>query len=410
MLGPTFGYYPNGSKTYLVVKPEHEETARQLFTDTDVNISIEGKRHLGAALGSRTFTEEYVTNKVQGWTQEITCLAEIATTQPHAAYAAFTHGLSSRWSYISRTIPDIHDLLLPLETAILQCLIPAITGRAPCSRQERDLLALPFRLGGLGLTNPATNSSHAFQASERLTAPLAVLIVAQSPDQAVDQTEITAIKKDIRKTNRQRQEDQAKEIHNHLNPKLRRSIALASLLTEVCHNVATEPLMQPLTGETLTLRSANTENGARLDIRAGVFWNRSQDAFFDVRVFHPNAPSNRSTNISSAYRKHEMLKKREYGQRVRDVERGVFTPIVFTTTGGMGREAATFYKRLADMIAGKQQKPYSTVMGWLRCRLSFATLRSAIMCVRGSRSSRHRPIRVPDITLATAEGHVPTTK
>ena len=337
------------------------------------------------------------------------------------------------------------------------------------------------------LTNPATNSSHAFQASERLTAPLAVLIVAQSPDQAVDQTEITAIKKDIRKTNRQRQEDQAKEIHNHLNPKLRRSIALAmekgssawlsvlpledhdfylhkgefrdalclrygwslsnnthtcncgtvfsvdhamichmggfptirhnelrditaSLLTEVCHNVATEPLMQPLTGETLTLRSANTENGARLDIRAGGFWNRSQDAFFDVRVFHPNAPSNRSTNISSAYRKHEMLKKREYGQRVRDVEHGVFTPIVFTTTGGMGREAATFYKRLADMIAGKQQKPYSTVMGWLRCRLSFATLRSAIMCVRGSRSSRHRPIRVPDITLATAEGHVPTTE
>ena len=49
------------------MKAEHDETARQLFTDTDVNISIEGKRHLGAALGSRTFTEEYVTNKVQGW-------------------------------------------------------------------------------------------------------------------------------------------------------------------------------------------------------------------------------------------------------------------------------------------------------------------------------------------------------
>ena len=90
----------------------------------------------------------------------------------------------------------------------------------------------------------------------------------------------------------------------------------ASLLTEVCHNVATEPLMQPLTGETLTIRSANYEDGARLDIRARGFWNRSQDAFFDVRVFYPNTPSNRSTNISSAYRKHELLKKREYGQRV----------------------------------------------------------------------------------------------
>ena len=46
-----------------------------------------------------------------------------------------------------------------------------------------------------------------------------------------------------------------------------------------------------------------------------------------------------------------MLKKREYDQQVRDIERGVFTPIVFTTTGGMGHEMTTFYKRLADMIA-----------------------------------------------------------
>ena len=165
-------------------------------------------------------------------------------------------------------------------------------------------------------------------------------------------------------------------------------------------------LMQPLTGKRLALRSANSEDGhsckGLLEQITGCIFRRSD--------FLPNAPSNRSTNISSAYRKHELLKKKEYGKHVRDIERGVFTPIVFTTTGGMGREAATFYKRLADMITGKQQKPYSTVMGWLRCRLSFATLRSAIMCVRGSRSSRHRPISVLGITLATAEGNVPTTE
>ena len=182
----------------------------------------------------------------------------------------------------------------------------------------------------------------------------------------------------------------------------------ASLLTEVCHNVATEPLLQPLNGESLALRSANTEDGARLDIRVRGFWNRSQDAFSMFVFFYPNASSNCSTNISSAYRKHEMSKKREYGQQVRDIEHGVFTLIVFTTTGGMGHETTTFYKRLSDMIARKQQKPYSTVMGWMRCRLSFATLRSAVMCVRGSRSSRHCPMRVLDITLTTTEGHVPS--
>ena len=158
-----------------------------------------------------------------------------------------------------------------------------------------------------------------------------------------------------------------------------------------------------------------------------------------------------------------------------EVERGVFTPLVFSTTGGMGREASTFYKRLADMIAQKRQQPYPAVMGWLRCRLSFASLRAeaetacqkwggsafikwglftfilnrplvfnmffvttsnfgglspplsksgglkpplppqvlclcraSIMCIRGSRSSFHRPIYGSDITLATSEGRIPS--
>ena len=98
--GPAFGYYPNRSKTYLVIKQEHETSARQLFDDTDVHITIQGKRHLGAAIGSRTFTEEYVSHKVQTWTEEIKRIAKVATSQPHAAYASFTHGLSSRWTYL----------------------------------------------------------------------------------------------------------------------------------------------------------------------------------------------------------------------------------------------------------------------------------------------------------------------
>ena len=85
-------------------------TAQKLFADTDVHITIQGKRHLGAAIGSRTFTEEYICSKVQTWSDEIKRLANVATTQPHAVYAAFTHGLSSRWLPYMRTIPDIQDL------------------------------------------------------------------------------------------------------------------------------------------------------------------------------------------------------------------------------------------------------------------------------------------------------------
>ena len=58
---------------------------------------------------------------------------------------------------------------------------------------------------------------------------------------------------------------------------------MAGILTEVCHNVGIEPLPQPLTGEHLTLESANREVGARLDIAADKFWGRDQNrAIFDI--------------------------------------------------------------------------------------------------------------------------------
>ena len=118
----------------------------------------------------------------------------------------------------------------------------------------------------------------------------------------------------------------------------------ASLLTDVCHNVATEPPLQPLGGELFNLRSANTNPQARLDIKARGFWNRGQDAFFDVRVFNPNAPSYRNQDISNLFSKHEREKKREYNQRVLEVENSVFTPLVFSTSGGMSKECTVFYK------------------------------------------------------------------
>ena len=50
--GPHFGYSPNATKTILVVKDEHEQTANSLFSDTGIKITTHGKRHLGAAIGS----------------------------------------------------------------------------------------------------------------------------------------------------------------------------------------------------------------------------------------------------------------------------------------------------------------------------------------------------------------------
>ena len=47
---------------------------------------------------------------------------------------------------------------------------------------------------------------------------------------------------------------------------------LAPFLTEVCPNVSIEPAFQPLSGETLSHRSANVEDRTRLDVKAQNFW------------------------------------------------------------------------------------------------------------------------------------------
>ena len=74
----------------------------------------------------------------------------------------------------------------------------------------------------------------------------------------------------------------------------------------------------------------------------------------------------------------------------------------------MGATANVVYKVIVSLIADKHGKPYSKTINWMRCRRSFSLLRSAIMCMRGARSSLHRPICSfeGDIDLALAEVQV----
>ena len=46
----------------------------------------------------------------------------------------------------------------------------------------------------------------------------------------------------------------------------------AGLLSMVCLDVATEPPLQPLTGEVITPKSANRQDDSRADIHACGFW------------------------------------------------------------------------------------------------------------------------------------------
>ena len=90
--GLCFGYYINSSKTWLVTKAEHYNTAIRVFEGTNVEITEQGRPHLEAPIGTDKYIEQFVKEKVDQWLDELKILSQIVTTQLHAAYAALTHG------------------------------------------------------------------------------------------------------------------------------------------------------------------------------------------------------------------------------------------------------------------------------------------------------------------------------
>ena len=135
----------------------------------------------------------------------------------------------------------------------------------------------------------------------------------------------------------------------------------------------------------------------------GLGGQRRERAFFDIRVFNPHAPSNRQSLLPATYKKHKQEKKRQYLQRIRDVENSSFSPLVFSSAGGMAREATIFYKCLASLLAKKWDQPYNTTMDWLQCTLSYSLLRSTILCLHGYHSSHGHAIRTGNCPPVDAE-------
>ena len=475
--GPQHGYYPNAVKTIVIAKEHTKEEAESAFKETGVEITSVGSRYLGGAVGKKSFLEKFVQEKVSSWTMDIEQLSTFAKTQPHAAFAAFTHGLCHCWTYLTRVMPIEDHLLEPIEKSIREKFLPALTSQAPCNDQVRNLLSLPPRHGGLGISKPRTTQH---SASVTICKPLVDAILNQEGKALEIRAQQRQLKNEQRKKQRIADKDAATELTGVLQPRLQRSILAASekgasawlttmpierhgfalhkgafrdaialrygwslefcpsscacgaqfdtehlltcsqggyislrhnelrdltadLMKDVCSDVITEPQLQPVTDEHLP-PSTNKDCEARLDVRARGFWNGSNEAFFDVRVFHPFASSYRNSSLAAIYRQHEKKKKREYSHRVREIEKGSFTPLVFSTTGGMGREATVVFQRLASLISDKTGDSYSVVLGWMRSRVSFSLLRSALLCLRGSHTKRHRSDT--NIALASVEGRI----
>ena len=81
-------------------------------------------------------------------------------------------------------------------------------------------------------------------------------------------------------------------------------------------------------------------------------------------------------------------RKKQYNDRILQVEHGSFTPLVMSANGGMARECQIFC--LAELIAEKEKQRYSVISSWAKRKFSLSLMNSVRLCLRGSRSLADR--------------------
>ena len=97
---------------------------------------------------------------------------------------------------------------------------------------------------------------------------------------------------------------------------------------------------------------------------------------------------------------------KKYNNRIIQVEKGTFTPLIYSTSGGWGPQATRYHKRLAEKLSHKRGEDYADIMCYMRTRIRFSILRSTLIAVRGERGKRQSytlPVSVTSFNL------IPTT-
>ena len=172
------------------------------------------------------FRKRYVNGRIQ-WQNDVIQLSNFASSQPHAAYSAMIHGLSSRWTFLTRTVCDLSSQLVPLGEAIHLHLLPKFCLHAP-NDSEWAIFALPIHQRGLGIFDPCKSSQNNYQFSTSVTSPLASAILNQFSyfDSSILQQQRT-LKQKALSTKHQNLSQRFSEFFSTLSNNLQLSLKLA---------------------------------------------------------------------------------------------------------------------------------------------------------------------------------------
>jgi hypothetical protein len=164
-IGPSFGYFPEPTKSVLIVPRHNLESARTVFADLNFTVTT-GHRYLGGFIGDQDAFEPWIKEQSTCWTEAVTSLASVAKNFPQSAYSGLQKLLQQEWQFVQRVRKDTGMDFTEVERTISQSFLPTFFGDTyndddPCRR----LASLPVKHAGFALPNPTESTESNYEAS-----------------------------------------------------------------------------------------------------------------------------------------------------------------------------------------------------------------------------------------------------
>jgi hypothetical protein len=185
-IGPNYGYFPEPSKSIIVVASHNLEKAKHEFKDLGFKV-VTGTRYLGGFIGENEAFNEWIETKTENWEHAVTQLAAAAKDFPQSAYAGLQKSLQQEWQFVQRATENCGERFNNLSKTIYDTFLPALFDDDIVEEDpRRKLAALPVKQAGLALPNPVQTASSNFQASSlvcsHLIAALKGAVIFSSDD------------------------------------------------------------------------------------------------------------------------------------------------------------------------------------------------------------------------------------